>query len=146
MPGDIFNLERFVEAQKPNYSEILGELLYGQNRTHWMWFVFPQIAGLASSETARYFAITCLDEAKAYLSHPILGERLLECTKVVNQLKERTANQIFGSPDDLKFRSCMTLFELVAGRESEFSKAIEKYYCGQRDIATLKLVNKEVDS
>lgn len=141
MAVDIFNLERFVEAQNPVYSDITAELKNGQKRTHWMWFVFPQISGLGRSEIARYYAIQSLDEGIAYLEHRILSSRLMECTQLVNQIQDRTAHQIFGWPDDAKFCSCMTLFEKCAGTTSEFSIAIDKYFGGQRDELTLAILN-----
>lgn len=146
MTGDIFNLERFINAQAPVYAEVVQELRAGQKRTHWMWFIFPQLAGLGRSETARQFAIQSLDEAKAYLTHPELGARLLECTSLVNQVQGRTAHQIFGSPDDMKFCSCMTLFEKVDGPNSEFAGAISQYFRGQRDSATLDLLRERSGS
>ena len=135
-----FDLDRFVRAQEPIMSQVQNELRQGRKVTHWMWFVFPQIDGLGSSETARRYAITSLDEARAYLQHPVLGARLLECTQSVAALQGRTAHQIFGFPDDRKFCSSMTLFELIAGADSAFSTALDKYYAGRRDPATLKLL------
>ncbi len=142
MPHDIFNLARFTVAQHHVFDEVLEELTAGQKRTHWMWFIFPQIAGLGRSETARAYAIQGLDEAKAYLAHPVLGARLRDCTALVNQVQGRTALQIFGSPDEMKFCSCMTLFERASGRDSEFSVAIKLYFGGNRDSATLDLLPK----
>lgn len=138
--SDPFNLDRFVEAQRGVYDDALGELRGGLKRTHWMWFVFPQISGLGSSSMARNFAIGSLAEAQTYLRHPVLGARLLECTQAVNGLAGRSAHQIFGSPDDMKFRSSMTLFERVPGANAAFSTALDKYYGGQRDAATLQLL------
>lgn len=140
MLADPFNLARFLDAQDPVYSDVLRELTAGQKRSHWMWFIFPQIDGLGFSSTARFYAITGLDEARAYLAHPSLGARLLECTKIVIALQGRSLRQIFGSPDHLKFRSSMTLFELAAGPATEFSAALDKYCDGQRDTATLSLI------
>src|SRR5258705_13750048 len=107
---DPYNLSRFVDAQDPVYEQALAELRQGRKTSHWMWFVFPQIQGLGHSYMAQQFAISSLEEAKAYLQHPILGARLRECTKLVNDTNGRTIHQIFGYPDDLKFHSCMTLF------------------------------------
>src|SRR2546428_1801956 len=104
---DLYNLRRFVDAQNPVYAQVLSELRNGEKRTHWMWFIFPQIHGLGHSSTARMFAISSLDEANAYVQHPTLGPRLIECATLVNEIKGRTIHQIFGSPDDLKFRSSM---------------------------------------
>lgn len=140
MPPDPFNLARFVEAQNPVYPEVLRELAAGRKRSHWMWFIFPQMDGLGFSSTARFYAIKSLDEARGYLAHPVLGSRLRECTRLVIGLQDRSLSQVFGSPDDLKFSSSMTLFELAAEPASEFSTALEKYCGGQRDIATLDLI------
>lgn len=137
---DRFALGRFVAAQDGIYQDVLEELRAGRKRSHWMWFVFPQIDGLGTSATARRYAIKSRAEAREYLAHPVLGARLLECTRAVNGLQGRTAQQIFGSPDDRKFCSSMTLFELVAGADSEFSLALEKYHAGRRDPATLELL------
>lgn len=134
---DRFNLDRFVNAQEGVYAAALDELKAGRKQTHWMWFIFPQVAGLGTSPMAQTYAITGLEEARAYLDHPVLGARIRECTAVVNALEGRTAYQIFGSPDDLKFRSSMTLFERALGAPSGFSDAIDKYYGGRRDESTL---------
>jgi uncharacterized protein (DUF1810 family) len=137
---DPFDLGRFLSAQDGIYENAVRELRSGQKRSHWMWYVFPQINGLGTSVTAKHYAIKSLEEARKYLEHPILAARLLECTKSVNLLQGRTAFQIFGSPDDRKFCSSMTLFEVVAGPDSEFSLALDKYCSGRRDPATLKLL------
>jgi uncharacterized protein (DUF1810 family) len=115
VPEDPYNLARFVDAQEPVYADVVAELRAGRKRTHWMWFVFPQIQGLGPSETAQWFAIRSLDEARAYLAHPVLGARLRECTRIVLDIEGRTASEIFGYPDDLKFRSSLTLFARAAG-------------------------------
>ena len=138
--ADPYDLNRFLSAQLPLYGEVLRELAAGRKRSHWMWFIFPQLAGLGRSSTAEFYAITALAEARAYLAHPILGARLLECTRLVNGHGELSALQLFGSPDDLKFHSSMTLFELAAGPHGEFSNAIEQFYAGERDSATLQLL------
>jgi uncharacterized protein (DUF1810 family) len=138
--ADPFALARFVAAQDGVHEEALRELTAGRKRSHWMWFVFPQVAGLGMSPTAQRYAITGLPEARAYLEHPVLGARLVECTRTVNRLTGRSLLQIFGPPDDLKFRSSMTLFELAAGPGSVFSAALDKYCAGSRDPATLRLV------
>ena len=140
LPADPYDLPRFLTAQNPTYTDALAELKAGQKRTHWMWFIFPQIEGLGTSATAKHYAIKTLDEARAHIRHPVLGQRLLECTRVVNRLQARSLMQIFGSPDHLKFCSSMTLFETVAEDHSEFTLALDKYCAGQRDIATLRLV------
>ncbi len=132
-----YNLERFVEAQAPVYAAVCKELHDGQKVSHWMWFIFPQIAGLGSSAMAHAFAISSLAEAEAYLKHPILGPRLIECTRLVNRIEERTARQIFGSPDDVKFRSSMTLFAEAAPENAVFKKALQKYFGGEADRLTL---------
>ena len=131
-------LQRFVEAQDPIYESVVAELRAGSKQSHWMWFVFPQIRGLGSSSMAQRYAIASLAEAEAYLKHRILGPRLLECTRLVNQTKDRTAQQIFGSVDAMKFRSSMTLFAEVAENENNpFSEALQKYFNGQPDPLTL---------
>jgi uncharacterized protein (DUF1810 family) len=132
-----FDLKRFVDAQAGVYATALAELRAGHKRTHWMWFVFPQIAGLGLSPTAQRYAIASLDEARAYLGHPLLGARLREATTAVNGLAGRTAHEIFGSPDDLKFRSSMTLFREAARDEPLFTAALDKYFLGEPDAATL---------
>jgi len=131
-------MQRFLDAQSSVYSQVCSELGAGRKRGHWMWFIFPQIAGLGHSETARFYAIRSLDEASAYLQHPVLGARLLECTKLVTQVTGKTIHDIFGSPDDMKFRSCMTLFELAAADKQPFAVALEKYFAGERDPLTLE--------
>ena len=137
---DPFDLARFLEAQADTYAQAVRELRSGQKRSHWMWFVFPQIDGLGASATARRYALKSLAETRAYLGHPVLGARIGECTRIVNGLAGRTARQIFGTPDDLKFRSSMTLFELVADPGSEFAAALDKFFAGARDARTLALV------
>lgn len=136
------DLERFVQAQAGCYAQALDELRSGRKRTHWMWFIFPQFQGLGSSATSRHFAIRSLQEARQYLSHPLLGPRLAECTAAVNALHGPSAHEIFGSPDDLKFRSSMTLFELVAAPDAPFALALERYFSGERDARTLKLTGR----
>lgn len=135
-----FDLDRFVRAQSPVYAAALRELSQGAKRTHWMWFVLPQLAGLGTSEMARRYAISSADEARAYLAHPILGPRLRECTEAVNALENTTADAIFGYPDNRKFQSCLTLFEATAPDSAIFSGAIEKYFAGKRDPETLRLL------
>jgi uncharacterized protein (DUF1810 family) len=133
-------LSRFVLAQQDDYEQALSEIRSGQKRSHWMWYIFPQIDGLAFSSTSRHFAIKSLDEARAYLDHPILGPRLVECAEAVLLVKDRSATQIFGSPDDLKLRSCATLFASVSPPGSVFERLLEKYYRGERDGKTLQLL------
>lgn len=136
---DRFDLARFVAAQGDCYAQALAELRAGRKASHWMWFVFPQFDGLGFSAMSRRYAIRSLDETRAYLDHEVLGARLLECTDAVNRLEGRSAHAIFGSPDDMKFRSSMTLFELAAGPASPFAAALEKYFAGGGDARTLVL-------
>lgn len=131
------SLQRFVDAQVATYDTALAELRDGHKRTHWMWFIFPQIAGLGHSAMAQRYAISGLEEAKAYLAHPLLGIRLRECTEAVNTHTDRSAHAIFGSPDDIKLRSSMTLFSAAAPQEPLFRRAIEQFY-GNDDPATLE--------
>lgn len=123
---DPYDLQRFVDAQNPVYSQVLAELAAGQKRTHWMWFIFPQLAGLGHSAMARKYAISGADEARAYLAHPVLGERLRECTRLVNRIEGRTAEETFGPGDAMKFRSSMTLFAAVADAGEEFEAALRQ--------------------
>jgi uncharacterized protein (DUF1810 family) len=134
---DPFNLRRFVDAQEPVFEQVCTELHEGRKRSHWMWFVFPQIAGLGRSPLARKFAISSRAEADAYLRHPMLGPRLRECTRLVNAIDGSGIEQIFGYPDDLKFRSCMTLFAHAAEDNRVFADAVHKYFSGDYDHATL---------
>ena len=134
---DSYDLERFVAAQAPVYRQVLGELRTGRKRSHWMWFVFPQIAGLGHSATAQHYAISSRAEATAYLGHPLLHTRLRECTGLVVAIAGRTVGEIFGSPDDLKFHSSMTLFGSVATDREIFMTAIEKYFDGVPDRQTI---------
>jgi uncharacterized protein (DUF1810 family) len=132
-----FDLQRFVDAQSDQYPSVLQELRAGRKTSHWMWYIFPQIKGLGSSWTAQKFAIDSRDEARAYLEHPVLGARLQECTRLVLAVGGRSANQIFGSPDDVKFRSCMTLFAQSADDPELFEQALRKYFGGNPDPLTL---------
>jgi uncharacterized protein (DUF1810 family) len=135
--SDPFHLQRFVDAQASVYNHVLAELRDGRKLSHWMWFIFPQIAGLGSSPMAQHYAISGRAEAEAYLAHPTLGPRLRECTGLVNQVHNRTISDIFGYPDDLKFRSSITLFRSVAPGEAVFSASLDKYFAGEPDPATL---------
>ncbi|WP_135827934.1 DUF1810 domain-containing protein [Halorussus halobius] len=137
---DPHNLRRFVEAQDAVIDEVKRELRAGRKRSHWMWFVFPQLDGLGRSRMARRYAISSRAEAEAYLAHPILGPRLRECTDIVNAVAGRSASEIFGSPDDLKFRSSMTLFGAVADDPTPFETALETYYDGDPDPKTVELL------
>jgi len=136
--SDPHDLQRFVDAQQPVFDQVRAELQAGRKRTHWMWFVFPQIEGLGSSAMARHYAIASRAEAEAYLGHPVLGPRLRELTRIVNDVQDRSAGQIFGYPDDMKFHSSMTLFAQCAGASGkEFDEALAKYFGGRADTATL---------
>jgi uncharacterized protein (DUF1810 family) len=141
--NDSYNLERFVEAQNGAAGSISRELEAGKKRSHWMWFAFPQVHGLGHSPMAQRYAIRSLDEAKAFLKHPVLGKRLREWTRLVLDVEGRSAEQIFGYPDYLKFRSSMTLFSLAAEPGSVFHRALEKFYGGEPDRKTLQILGKE---
>jgi uncharacterized protein (DUF1810 family) len=135
-----FDLDRFVRAQEPVIAQVRAELGAGRKLTHWMWFVFPQLSGLGFSHYAQFYGISSLDEARAYLGHAVLGPRLVECTGLVNAVAGRTAHDIFGSPDDLKFHSSMTLFSVAGPDEPAFRAALSKYFGGKRDSRTLDLL------
>jgi uncharacterized protein (DUF1810 family) len=137
-----FDLERFVEAQKTHYTRALDEIRSGRKRTHWMWFIFPQFAGLGSSATAEFYAIRSRAEADAYLQDPVLGARLEECVEALLAVDGRSASQIFGFPDDLKLRSSATLFASVAPPGSVFERLIDKYFGGERDARTIRLLQE----
>ena len=137
---DPYNLSRFVHAQEGDYEQALAELRSGHKRTHWMWYIFPQLDGLAFSATANHYAIKSVEEAKAYVEHPRLGPRLRECAEAVLRIEGRSAWEIFGSPDDLKLRSCATLFACVSPPGSVFERLLTKYYGGRRDEKTLQLL------
>jgi len=134
------DLQRFVDAQEPRIADAMAELRAGRKRTHWMWFVFPQLRGLGHSQMAWHFGIASRAEAAAFLAHPVLGPRLRECVELVLAVRGRTAHEIFGSPDDLKLCSCLTLFAEVAGGDSVFDRALRQYFGGQPDPATLDLL------
>jgi uncharacterized protein (DUF1810 family) len=137
MTADLYNLRRFADAQDPVFERVQAELRNGQKQSHWMWFIFPQIAGLGSSPMAIRFAISSRAEAGAYLAHPVLGPRLRECTRLVTNVRGHTIEEILGYPDDLKFQSSMTLFASVAADAKDFTDALEKFYDGEFDRATL---------
>ena len=141
---DTYDLKRFLIAQEGVYERALAELKGGQKRTHWIWFIFPQIDGLGYSPTAKRYSIKSMEEARQYLDDTVLGKRLLECTEAVIALKGGSVSEIFGYPDDLKFKSSMTLFEKIAGTGSVFSSALDKYCHGERDAATLRLLEKPI--
>lgn len=139
---DPFNLARFVEAQERDYDRALSELKAGRKRSHWMWYVFPQLEGLGSSPTSRYFAVRNADEAAAYLAHPILGPRLVQVSEAVLHLEGRSANDVFGFPDDMKLRSSATLFASVSPEGSVFHRILEKYFDARADDRTLDLLRQ----
>ncbi|MDP9091228.1 MAG: DUF1810 domain-containing protein [Pseudomonadota bacterium] len=138
MTPDPYNLQRFLDAQHPIYGQVRDELQGGQKESHWMWFIFPQIKGLGSSPAARQYAIQGIDEAKAYLGHPLLGYRLRECTQLANGIGNRSIQEIFGYPDHLKFHSSMTLFAKASDGEEVFTAALTKYFGGELDRRTLE--------
>lgn len=140
MSKSAFDLDRFVAAQDPLYSRVVAELAAGHKQSHWMWFIFPQVAGLGFSAMAQRYAIRSRAEAEAYLIHPILGSRLLECTRLVLEVSGKTIHAILGSPDDVKFRSSMTLFDAVSNQPI-FAQAIDKYYSGEKDRTTLDILS-----
>jgi len=135
-----YALSRFLDAQALIYDEALSELRNGRKDGHWMWFVFPQMLGLGHSAISAAFALTSLEESQAYLEHPVLGARLRECTQAVLETQGLTANEIFGFPDWMKFRSCMTLFDCAAGGSGEFREAIQKFFGGAGDEVTMRLL------
>ena len=136
--SDPYNLQRFVDAQNPVFERVCAELRAGQKRGHWIWFVFPQLRGLGHSEMATRFAISSREEAEEYLKHPVLGPRLRECTRLVMLVEGRSINQIFGYPDDLKFRSSMTLFVSATADKQIFNDALQKYFAGEPDPLTIE--------
>ena len=135
---DPYNLQRFVDAQDRVYDDVCAELRSGRKQTHWMWYIFPQIAGLGHSAMARRYAISSLREAEAYLSHALLGARLRECTHLVMLAQDRSAREILGQPDDMKLRSCLTLFAHAAPEEQVFRDALRKYFAGEFDRLTVE--------
>jgi uncharacterized protein (DUF1810 family) len=147
--GDPYHLSRFVQAQndgqEDTFAQAISEIRGGRKRTHWMWYIFPQLDGLAFSPTSRFYAIKSLDEAKAYLDHPVLGPRLQQCAEAAAGIEGRSATEIFGSPDDLKLKSCATLFTCVLPAGSVFHRLLDKYYAGERDQKTLRLLGVDVD-
>ncbi len=137
---DPFDLGRFVSAQDRVLTAVVAELEAGRKRTHWMWFVFPQLKGLGHSSTSQYYAIRSIDEARAYLAHPLLGPRLAQCAEAVLGVKGRSVSQIFGYPDDLKLKSSMTLFAAASGPGSVFERVLDQLFGGERDERTLALL------
>jgi uncharacterized protein (DUF1810 family) len=142
---DPHDLERFLHAQARDYVRALDEIGNGRKRSHWMWYIFPQLAGLGVSATARRYAIRSAAEAHAYLRHPLLGARLLECAQATLDVEGRSAHEIFGSPDDLKLRSCATLFAVVSPEDSVFHRLLDRYYGGERDMRTIALLDDAPD-
>ena len=134
------DLSRFVEAQAPHLDDVRAELAAGRKRTHWMWFVFPQLRGLGRSQLAWHFGLQSAKEARDYLAHPVLGPRLRECVELVLAVQNRSAHEIFGSPDDLKLRSCLTLFRAIDGADGVFGRALYRFFDGQPDPQTLRLL------
>ncbi|KQQ79686.1 DUF1810 domain-containing protein [Aureimonas sp. Leaf324] len=138
---DPHNLQRFLDAQAPVIHTVENELRDGRKRSHWMWFVFPQVAGLGRSPTARHYAIRSLAEAEAFLAHPVLGPRLRQCTDLANRHRGRSALSVFGPPDDLKFHSSMTLFARASGGEAVFAEALAGFFRGREDPATIAILD-----
>jgi uncharacterized protein (DUF1810 family) len=139
---DPFDLDRFVQAQDPVIAQVRRQLGGGRKRSHWMWFVFPQLRDLGRSATAQHYGIGSLDEARAYLAHPVLGPRLVECAELVNKVEDRSVHELFGSPDDLKFRSSMTLFAQARPGPSVFRDALHKHFGGEPDPLTIELLSR----
>ncbi|MEJ8755780.1 DUF1810 domain-containing protein [Pontibacter sp. H259] len=138
---DTYNLQRFLQAQENTYQTALAEIRNGRKRSHWMWFIFPQMAGLGFSETSQFYAIKSIAEATAYLNHPILGKRLVEISEALLTINDKSANQVFGSPDDMKLKSSMTLFAAVSDGNPVFRKVLETYFNGQEDTKTIQLLS-----
>jgi len=138
---DRYNLRRFVDAQEPVYDEVLGELRSGRKRSHWIWFVFPQLRGRGRSPIAQRFGISSLDEARAYVGHDVLGPRLRECARLAAQIEGRAADDVFGWPDNLKVRSSMTLFAHATDDNADFRAVLDKFYDGVQDPATIEQLN-----
>jgi uncharacterized protein (DUF1810 family) len=138
--ADEFNLNRFVSAQEPVYDAVLRELEAGEKTSHWMWFIFPQLRGLGRSSTASFYGIASEAEASAYWRHPLLGKRLADCCSAILRIERKTALEVFGSPDDMKLRSSMTLFERAVPGEPVFAQVLKRYFNGHRDARTLELL------
>ena len=139
------NLNRFTEAQETVYPQVLRELKNGKKTSHWMWFIFPQIEGLGYSATARYYSIKGIKEASEYMAHPILGARLLECANIILKIEGKTADDIFGYPDNIKLKSSMTLFNSVTPERNVFGNVLKKYFSGEQDEQTLSILKKEIE-
>ena len=136
-----YHLQRFTDAQEGVYQRALKEIKNGRKQSHWMWFIFPQVAGLGFSETTKFYAIKDRSEAGLYMQHPVLGARLIEISQAVLDIEGKTASQIFGSPDDLKLKSSMTLFSALPDAHPVFESVINKYYSGVKDLRTMEIVN-----
>ncbi len=141
-PADRYHLARFVDAQEQVFDNVLTELKHGRKYGHWIWFIFPQLKGLGLSPTSEFYGISSLDEAKAYMQHPVLGPRLLQCTELVIAIQGSNVEEIFGEIDAMKFRSCMTLFAAADPKQRTFSRALEKYFAGEGDRLTINYVNQ----
>jgi len=137
------HLQRFIDAQKEDYATALDEMKNGRKRSHWMWYIFPQIQGLGFSSTSQHYAISGLQEAAAYLNHSILGQRLIEISKVLVQLDSSNASQVFGSPDDMKLKSSMTLFASVPNADAVFQQVLDKFFQGNKDQKTLSILERQ---
>lgn len=134
------NLQRFIDAQQHDYPIALAEIKQGRKRSHWMWYIFPQLDGLGHSKTSRFYAIKNINEAQTYLEHPVLGKHLVEISRELLNLPTRNATQVFGTPDDLKLRSCITLFAVLPGTDPVFQQVLDKFFDGDADIATLRII------
>ena len=139
-PANKHSLQRFIDAQQPVYATALSEIKSGKKKTHWMWFIFPQIEGLGSSEMAHYYAIKDMEEASSYLHHPLLGARLVEICNALFSLQDNNASVIFGYPDDMKLKSCLTLFAAVPGADPVFTRLLERFFGGKKDETTLAII------
>ncbi|XOF32482.1 MAG: DUF1810 domain-containing protein [Candidatus Electrothrix sp. YB6] len=139
---DPFDLQRFVRAQNSVWRQVVRELRQGRKQTHWMWFVFPQVQGLGRSAVAEQYAIRSMEEAEAYLAHTVLGSRLQECVQLTLAVKGRSAGELFGYPDELKFRSCLTLFRETVGENSLFTHALDRYFSGRGDWLTVDIIKR----
>lgn len=142
MHADLFNLQRFVDAQAPVWQQVRSELAQARKRTHWMWFVFPQLAMLGRSQTAKFYGITGADEARAYLDHALLGPRLVECCQLLLRADGVSAREVFGEIDATKLKSCLTLFDAVAPEAGVFAKCLARYFAGERDALTLSALGR----
>ena len=143
--NDPFELDRFVQAQAHDFEIALAEIADGRKRSHWMWYIFPQFTGLGFSAMSQRYAIRSAAEAQAYLNHPILGSRLMQCCEALLAINDRSAHEIFGSPDDMKLQSCATLFASITPADSVFARVLERYFSGRRDQKTLDLLSANTE-